>query len=132
MAMSSTKPTPGAAVGRDAIPLSLKRVNMAVSATNGDTFAGTFLVKRGMGTPTNDIGSDTNFASSVLARPPKPVFKGVTTNMKKKKARKPRGWRKFDDLVKKLIQVPKDEVDSQIEHDKRERAKKRKKKKRKK
>lgn len=28
---------------------------------------------------------------------------------------KPAGWRKFDDLTRKLIQVPKQEVDAQIE-----------------
>ena len=49
---------------------------------------------------------------------------------KKTPGKKPKGWRKFDDLIKKLIQVPKPEVDEQIERDKRERAKKRKKKKR--
>lgn len=50
---------------------------------------------------------------------------------KKTPGKKPKGWRKFDDLTKKLIQVPKEEVDAQIEHDKRERAKKRKKKRKK-
>ena len=52
--------------------------------------------------------------------------------MAKKTSKKPKGWRKFDDLVKRLIQVPKDETNAQIERDKRERAKKRKRKKRKK
>ncbi len=51
---------------------------------------------------------------------------------KKTSGKKPKGWRKFDDLTKKLIQVPKPEVDAQIERDKRERAKMRKRKKRKK
>ena len=45
--------------------------------------------------------------------------------------KKPKGWRKFDELTKKLIQVPKDETDAQIERDKRERAKKGKKKRKK-
>src|SRR3990172_7616931 len=42
-----------------------------------------------------------------------------TTNsegmMAKKKARRPKGWRKFHALTRKLIQVPKDETDRQIE-----------------
>ena len=28
---------------------------------------------------------------------------------------KPKGWRKFDELTRKIVQVPKDEVDAQIE-----------------
>ncbi len=47
----------------------------------------------------------------------------------KKKAGKPVGWRKFDKLTKKLIQVPKDEIDAQIERDRKERKRKRRKKK---
>jgi hypothetical protein len=41
-----------------------------------------------------------------------------------KKARKPKGWRKFDALTRKLIQVPKEETDAQIERDKAKRRKK--------
>jgi len=43
---------------------------------------------------------------------------------KKKKAKKPEGFKAFSDLAKKLIQVPKAEVDRRIE---RRLAKKRKK-----
>lgn len=48
---------------------------------------------------------------------------------KKTPGKKPAGWRKFDDLTKKLIQVPKPEVDAQIERDRKERKRKRRKKK---
>jgi hypothetical protein len=41
-----------------------------------------------------------------------------------KKAKKPKGWRKFDALTRKLIQVPKEETDAQIERDKAKRRKK--------
>ena len=41
-----------------------------------------------------------------------------------KRARRPKGWRKFDALTKKLIQVPKDELDRQIESDQKKRRKK--------
>ena len=41
-----------------------------------------------------------------------------------KKARKPKGWRKFDALTRKLIQVPKEETDAQIGADKKRRKKK--------
>lgn len=39
--------------------------------------------------------------------------------------KKPKGWRKFDELTKSLIQVPKEEADAQIKGDKKARAKKR-------
>jgi len=40
------------------------------------------------------------------------------------KRKKPKGWRKFDALTRKLIQVPKEETDAQIERDKAKRRKK--------
>lgn len=47
--------------------------------------------------------------------------------------KKPKGWRKFDELTRKLIQVPKDELEAQVESDRAARRKaKAKKKKRKK
>lgn len=48
---------------------------------------------------------------------------------KKKAGRKPKGWRAFDDLTRKLIEVPKEEVDAQIEQSRKERKAKRRKKK---
>ena len=46
--------------------------------------------------------------------------------------KKPEGWRKFDALTRKLIQVPKDELEAQVESDRAARRKaKAKKKKRK-
>jgi len=42
-------------------------------------------------------------------------------------AKKPKGWRAFDQLCKKLVKVPKDEVDGKIERDKAKRPKKKKK-----
>ena len=44
-----------------------------------------------------------------------------------KKGKKPRGWKKFDDLTRKLIEVPKEEIDAQIERDRKERKRKRRK-----
>jgi hypothetical protein len=41
-----------------------------------------------------------------------------------KKPKRPKGWRKFDALTRKLIQVPKEETDAQIERDKAKRRKK--------
>lgn len=38
-----------------------------------------------------------------------------SSRMAKKKSRRPKGWRKFDDLTRKLIQVPKEEADAQVE-----------------
>ncbi len=38
--------------------------------------------------------------------------------------KKPKGWRKFDALTRKLIQVPKEETDAQIKRDKAKRRKK--------
>ena len=69
------------------------------------------------------VGVASGFALTTIRR---------STVAKKTPGKKPKGWRKFDDRTKNLIQVPKDEIDAQIERDKRERAKKRKKKKRKK
>lgn len=43
--------------------------------------------------------------------------------------KKPKGWRAFDDLTKKLIRVPKEECDAQVERDRVERKAKRRKKK---
>ena len=40
------------------------------------------------------------------------------------KRKRPKGWRKFDQLTRKLIQVPKEETDAQIEADKKRRKKK--------
>lgn len=47
--------------------------------------------------------------------------------MAKKAAKKPEGFRAFDKLTRKLIQVPKEEVESQIESDRKARKKRRKK-----
>lgn len=41
---------------------------------------------------------------------------------------KPKGWRKFDELTRKLVQIPKDEVDAQIERGRKARKAKRRKK----
>lgn len=46
-----------------------------------------------------------------------------------KKARRPKGWNNFDSLTRKLIEVPKEEVDAQVERDKSARKKSRRKKK---
>lgn len=46
--------------------------------------------------------------------------------------KKPKGWRKFDELTRKLIQVPKDELEAQVESDRAARRKAKAKKKRKK
>ena len=40
---------------------------------------------------------------------------------------KPKGWRLFDRLCKKLVQVPKEEVDTKIERDRTKRLAKKKK-----
>lgn len=48
----------------------------------------------------------------------------------KNKAGKPKGWKKFDDLARKLTQIPKEEIDAQIERDRKARKRKRRKKKR--
>ncbi len=40
---------------------------------------------------------------------------------------KPKGWRKFDQLCKKLVQVPKGEVDAKVERDRTKRLAKKKK-----
>jgi hypothetical protein len=40
-----------------------------------------------------------------------------------RKARRPKGWREFDALTRKLIQVPKEETDAQIAADKKRRKK---------
>jgi hypothetical protein len=45
-------------------------------------------------------------------------------SMMPKKEKRPTGWRKFDALTRKLIQVPKEEADAQIEADKKRRKKK--------
>ena len=45
-----------------------------------------------------------------------------------KKEKKPKGWRKFDELCKGLAQVEKTKVDKKIAKDKAKRVKKRKKK----
>ena len=42
-------------------------------------------------------------------------------------AKKPKGWRAFDQLCKKLVKVSKQEVDAKIERDKAQRVKKKKK-----
>lgn len=39
------------------------------------------------------------------------------------KPKKPKGFRAFDDLTRKLIQVPKEEVEAQIERSREQRAK---------
>ena len=49
--------------------------------------------------------------------------------MAKKQAAKPKGWRKFDELTRALIQVPKEEVDAQVEADRKARKANRRKKK---
>lgn len=49
--------------------------------------------------------------------------------MAKKAKKKPKGWRAFDSLARKLSQVPKEEVDTKIATDKATRIAKRKKKK---
>lgn len=41
---------------------------------------------------------------------------------------KPKGWRKFDALMRKLVRVPKDEADAQQERSRKERKAKRRKK----
>jgi hypothetical protein len=41
--------------------------------------------------------------------------------------KKPKGWRAFDDLTRKLIEVPKDEVDAQIAAGQAERKRRKKK-----
>tara|TARA_B100000749_G_scaffold197128_2_gene153290 strand:- start:5840 stop:5968 length:129 start_codon:yes stop_codon:yes gene_type:complete len=41
-------------------------------------------------------------------------------------AAKPKGWRTFDQLCRKLVKVPKAEVDTKIERDKARRIKKKK------
>jgi len=46
----------------------------------------------------------------------------------KKAAKKPEGFRAFDNLTRKLIQVPKEEVEAQIEMGRKTRKKKRRKK----
>lgn len=43
--------------------------------------------------------------------------------------KKPEGWKTFDSLAKKLVQVPKDDVDAKVAKDKAKRIKQRKKKK---
>jgi hypothetical protein len=44
-------------------------------------------------------------------------------------AKRPKGWKKFDDLARKLVQVPKEELEDQVERDRAERKAKRRKKK---
>lgn len=48
---------------------------------------------------------------------------------KKKSAKRPRGWSNFDRLTRKLIRVPKEEADAQIEAGRQARKTKRRKKK---
>lgn len=43
------------------------------------------------------------------------------------KKKKPKGWRAFDQLCKKLVKVPKKQVDAKIERDRIKRLKKKKK-----
>ena len=44
-------------------------------------------------------------------------------------SKKPEGWKAFDSLAKKLVQVPKEDVDAKVTKDKAKRIKQRKKKK---
>ena len=46
-----------------------------------------------------------------------------------KKARKPKGWKAFDELARKLIEVPKGEADQQVAKSKADRLRRRKRKK---
>ena len=43
-------------------------------------------------------------------------------------SKKPKGWKAFDDLTRKLIQVPKAEADAQTEADRKARKRRRRKK----
>ena len=43
--------------------------------------------------------------------------------------KKPKGWRAFDQLAKKLVAVPKEEADAQVEADRKARKAKRRRKK---
>lgn len=40
---------------------------------------------------------------------------------KKKSKKKPAGWRNFDRLARKIVRVPKEEMDAQIEEGREER-----------
>lgn len=42
--------------------------------------------------------------------------------------KKPKGWKAFDELARKLVQVPKEELEAQVERDRKARAAKRRKK----
>ena len=47
---------------------------------------------------------------------------------KKKKRKKPKGWKAFDDLARKLTQIPKGEIDKKIANDKADRRRRKKRK----
>jgi hypothetical protein len=47
------------------------------------------------------------------------------TRMAKKRAKKPKGWKAFDTLVRKLLRIPKGEVDQQVAKSKADRLRRR-------
>jgi len=61
------------------------------------------------------------FGEALLPRPMQldPTEKSV--RMAKKKAKKPKGWKAFDELTRKLVEIPKGELDKKVTNGKAER-----------